>query len=71
MCNECGQIKCLGRCPNNTEEEKIHCIQCDSILEEGDEIYTNNNDEIICIKCFEQMTNEEIAIFFELQNGVI
>ena len=71
MCEECGQIKCLGNCPNNSEEEREYCFECGKILERGDEVYINNDDEAICLECFEQMENKKIAKFFGLSKEVI
>mgnify|MGYP003370644461 CR=1 FL=1 len=69
MCNECGQIKCLDRCPNNTEEEKTYCKLCDKTLED-EEAYTDGFD-YVCECCFESMSPIDIAEIFNISKEVV
>ena len=71
MCDECRQNPCDARCPNNTEEIDECCAECGNILEKGEEVYVNNNDEVICLECMENLEIGKIIDFFNLQKEVV
>lgn len=72
MCSSCNLIVCDPRCPySNIETEQECCCECGNILEKGEEVYVNSENEAICEECFESMENKRIAEFFGLFKEVI
>lgn len=71
MCEECRQNPCDARCPNNIEGINECCAECGNILEKGEEVYVNNNDETICLECMESLEIGKIIDFFNLQKEVV
>ena len=71
MCNECNQYRCDIRCPNYTEEEKECCTECGSILEKGEEVLVNDDNEPLCTGCMDKLQTEDIIRFFNLQKEVV
>ncbi len=72
MCNECNLQMCDPRCPySNVEEGQESCCECGNILEKGVEVYVNDENEVICEECFENIENKRIAEFFGLSKEVI
>ena len=71
MCNECNQYRCDIRCPNYTEEEKEYCKECGIILEKGEEVLINDDNEPLCIGCMDKLQTEDIIRFFNIQKEVV
>ena len=57
MCQICGQMPCLSRCPNCTDEEPelIKCRFCKALLYKGDR-YLSTPKGCICEECLDAFT---------------
>lgn len=57
MCQTCGQMPCLSRCPNSTEKRETVtiCTFCKAILYKGDR-YLSAPKGCICEECLDAFT---------------
>ncbi len=58
MCSICRQNPCDHRCPN-AETQKFFCANCEELITENDELYTDGRNEFCGLECVMDYYNIE------------